>query len=467
MTHDLTDRFSMLDAAFVRNALLQARLYRAAGAFIDTRSLFPQRRDGAIFLEECQDQGLLRLEAGALELTPAGKAISERPHGQPRSRARAERELEQVLSSIATINASPHVVDFVEEVWVTGDIIEPGADVREIGVHLSLRRREDAGDAIDIEERIRAGAALYRLRIPRNLPAGQMAEWYCSALLFGSSRPALFRELQFDLRALEATAAPRRRMFTQQHGICPEPVIAGARQVKAVTGTSGCAPLRPMNATWLSGYTNWGRVSPYLLFRGHGPEAVKLFSTRPDALRVVLGGRSFSESSWTPAQLVDVPEMNGREDVALICGGDADGRGVILRRSIVEQSGSLRLSVSIDKSIAAGEGGIVTSCLGLAPAVALLAAADAERILRREFDRQVVRPLAIEISPACDGDEIAVFVAGMATQLLRLEELRLEPPAWTGEKVRVEGREAIEPIEPHRAPDPDEEWLSEPLVLEF
>ena len=87
------------------------------GCMIDLKSVFPQRRDGAIVFEECLDRGLINAQDG-FQLSKAGESVV-RGKAKPRTPlAKAQALLEDFLARVHFLNNDKDAIWFVQRVWL-------------------------------------------------------------------------------------------------------------------------------------------------------------------------------------------------------------------------------------------------------------------------------------------------------------------------------------------------------------
>lgn len=473
MTIDTQDNFAMFEAPLVRAALHCFRRMPHRANLLENKVLFPQRRDGALLIEEFIDRGHLISGSAGDSLSPSGMAVSERPIRPDTSRQRADRDLGHLLEAVQQSNDGPYAIDDIEEVWISGDYLKAGAAVRQLDVHIKLRRRDGYGDTDQTSDYARQTCRRLHARIPRAMPDASLPGWLSEMLIFGERRSVLFRDAQLDLQSLKLSGVPCRRLFERHLGLVRDPVLpchpdSHAAAASASPPSLPLEGIRPMDGTWTSAYRSWGRVSPYALFRGFSPEALALFSEIPEGLRVVGAEPAIARLDWLPPSLLD-GNLDGRERLGLFAHGLQAGFGCVLTRQIemADRETVLHCGISgiFGKDAPATIGRHATS---VAAVVALIAAADADRLVRRgmEAGSDQVR---IVLAAADSGEDVANYVAGLAARHLRERQVRVEPVGWSGKPVEVDGPQFAEPERPLRALVAREqtEWLNERIDLEF
>lgn len=479
------DRFAMFDAVRVRTGMRQMSRHYSHGDFVDTRELFAERRDGAIFFEEILRRDLVteRDDVAGWSLTASGHEIASRPIAPPASRLRAERALKGLLGDIDAINMSPLSMDTVDEVWISGAYLTPAAEMDAVELHILTSRRPGFEDAAMALSHTLDSLSALRVRRPRGMADADLPNWLVEAMLFGkSSRPAIFSRVQMTLDDLIASSKPCARLFTREGGVRMEPSrqhhpqSQGYRQPQMeVRG------LMPMDGTWLSAYANWGRISPYFLFRGFDEAARQLFPSE-GTLRVACGGSPADPSIWTP-EAVSKLSSDGRSQVAVMLDNGPGRRlGVIAERRLVEADDSFEVEIAVAATFddAGTEGAPGIHCLPLGHCLALLGAADLERAMRDRFDRDDPGRFGLKIAARSDSEAAAV-IAGSAAQSIQTGRIRVAPSGWTGSAAQVECElggvlraktamampAAASSGQQGMGVDEDADWLSESASLDF
>lgn len=471
MTSAPVDQFALFEAPLVRAALHSFRRSPHRINFVDTKVIFPQRRDGAILFEEMLDRGLLTEVGSGHELSPAGRAVSERSIRPETTRQRADRDLRNVLEAVQQSNDGEHAVDDIEEVWVSGDYLGTGP-VRQVDLHFKLRRRPQHRETIDADAHAKGALKRLRARQPRSMASDQLTAWLTDMLIFGERRQAIFRSAQFDLEALKHSGVACRRLFEFRLGLVRDPVLkchpeaCGSVQPLDQAGAE-IGDVRPMDGTWASAYRSWGRVSPFGLYRGFSPEALALFSHIPEGLRVIGAERAYARLDWVPEQFGH--HIDGRHRLGIMAHGVTNGLGCILERQVVvSENGALLSCVIADVFGRDAEAEIGPHARSVAAVVALIAAADGERLVRRSIEDLWVRPVAIELV-ADPSNAIATYIAALAKRHLAERQVNIEPVGWSGHQVTVDGPDLQEPERPiqSQAALERDEWLSTPVDLDF
>ena len=126
--------------ATFKNGLLGLERTRSPASMIDLKSVFPQRRDGAIVFEECLNRRLIETQDG-FQLTPGGEAMV-RGKTKPRMPlAKAQALLDEFLARVHALNSDENAVRYVDEVWLFGSVLRGAETVGDIDLALVTDRR--------------------------------------------------------------------------------------------------------------------------------------------------------------------------------------------------------------------------------------------------------------------------------------------------------------------------------------
>jgi hypothetical protein len=195
--------------------------------------------------------------------------------------------------------------------------------------------------------------------------------------------------------------------------------------------------IRPMDARWVAGFSNWGGVSPYDIFRGWTDDAHKLFPHYPDGLRIVGDGHDPDRYPWVPKRLKR-DGLDGREAIALINATSFRGTSVILRRTIQKQPTIWSLHAWFDDlEVYRSRKRVDLSTIpDIAAAAALILAVDAERMLRRAAEDPTGPRIQICIAHNLSEDMNAHFVETVHGHL-QTRAIQIEPESWSGSPVYV------------------------------
>ena len=220
--------------------------------------------------------------------------------------------------------------------------------------------------------------------------------WITERALFGAKHHTLLAGVHTDTDDLVALAVPCRLLYDRSQGGRVEgPIldrhpksIGRTKAVDTPTEMPDLAPseLRPMDARWVAGFTPWGGVSPYDIFRGWTDEAHRLFPRYPEGL--LIAGDDFKphNAPCLPKRLAK-GGLDGRDAIALINANELGGTSVVLRRRIERSATHWTLVASIEALELFRRRRLEASTVpDLAAAAALILAVDVERMLRRSVE---------------------------------------------------------------------------------
>ena len=192
-----------------------------------------------------------------------------------------------------------------------------------------------------------------------------------------------------------------------------------------------------MDGRWVSGYSGYGVVSPYHLFRSWSDDAHALFANYPAGLRGVGSADAKFLSGWKPKSLKK-RFLDGRNALSILNVTDFGGMSVVLCREIsVETEGRVIHARFEDAELYRSRKRLDPSAVGeIASAAALIIAVDAERVLRRLSDADAKVAVSVSIEGA-DGIEAIEAVKGEVVKRLADRAVRIEPPGWTGRQVSI------------------------------
>lgn len=468
MTPELHDQFSLYDAPFVRAGLHCFRRTPSRHNLVENKVLFAQRRDGAILFEELLDRGFVAEVTRGHSITPLGIKVSERPITPDTSRRLAEKSLSGILEAVQQANDSPYAIDTIDEVWISGEYLVEGAKIRQLDLHMKVRRLPQFLDRAVAEEHSRSVLARVKARVPRGLPVSGMPEFLTRMLVFGEKMPLLFREARMDLDAL-SHGAPCTRLYVKNLGRVKDPILERHPDATGSTSLAADTPtlpdLRPMDGTWVSAYRPWGRISSYGLFRGFNPESLALFSEIPEGLRVMAAGDDFLDLKWKPEQFDHT--VDGRERLGIMAHDRDAGVGCILERKIVPNEGGFSLTCRIAECFGREADAVAgRHARSIAGVIAIVAAADGERLMRRSVEAGY-GPVSVEVWGGAG--PVADYIAGIAKRHLDERQVRIEPLGWSGEPLTVIGPDLTEPERPPEArlAIEKDDWFSQPIDLDF
>ena len=402
---------------------------------IDLKSVFPQRRDGAIVFEECLDRRLIEVRDG-FQLTAGGEAMIR---GKAKARtplAKANALLDEFLARVHALNNDESAVRYVEEVWLFGSMLCSADTVGDIDLALVTDRRPQYRSRRGYQQ---MKAHLKKVMANRDdVPQTQgllwsAERWLVERALFGAKRHPLLAGVHTDTDDLAALAVPCRLIYDRsQGGRVDGPVldrhpksIGRCNDVDAPTEMPDLAPseLRPMDARWVAGFTPWGGVSPYDIFRGWTDEAHRLFPHYPRGL--LIAGEDFKphNAPWLPKRLKK-GGLDGRAAIALINASELWGTSVILRRRIERSATHWTLVAAIEDLELFRVRRLEASTVpDLAAAAALILAVDAERMLRRSTETE--EHLAVRVGIRCEPSDHASTVRDAVLALLEKRVIRV------------------------------------------
>ncbi len=189
----------------------------------------------------------------------------------------------------------------------------------------------------------------------------------------------------------------------------------------------------------MTGYSGYGEVLPYNIFRSWSDAANALFAKYPDSLRVIGSADVTSRSGWEPKSLND-RFLDGRSAIPIFNVTDFGAMSVVLCREIsVEPKNCVIRARFEDAELYRARKRLDPSTVcEIASAAALIIAVDAERVLRRlaEADAEVAVSVIIE------GDDGIAAVEVVQVELVKPladRAVRIEPSGWTGRQVSIVG----------------------------
>lgn len=273
--------------------------------FFEIGSFAPSRMEAAVLYEELLERKLLDPEAKSREnhLTEAGKAIAS---GKTRRSPlpAALRVLEDLLARVEGMNADPTSLKLVERVWLFGSVMREQETVGDIDLAIELTFNPAYGDSEARSARMHELAKA----APHHLPYYKVFSWYEERALFGARRHPLLAGAQIDAENLKELGVPCRLIFDRSRGgrvedavISRHPASPGrSNSISAPRELPDLAPLaatpRPMDARWMSGYRDDGRISPRRLF------SREIKASGPGS-HVLTDQAWFQEEAWRPSSL--------------------------------------------------------------------------------------------------------------------------------------------------------------------
>lgn len=403
---------------------------------IDLRSVFPLRRDGAIVFEECLDRGLIDPEA--LKLTAAGETLARAKAQKRTPLEKADAVLQQFLDNADAMNADEDAISQVDKVWLFGSMMRREASVGDIDLAVCTSRKPRFAD-----HRVREQHARHLVEAAAEAPSywqfpGEREDWLERRNLYGARRHPLLAGIQHGATDLASLGVPCRLIYDRRRGgRVADPILDQHPESKgrdpsldppaAIPDLTPTA-MRPMDGRWVAGYSNWGVVSPYDIFRGWTDDAHRLFAHYPEDLRVLAEGFDLRSFPWRPKRL-SRPSLDGRESLLVMDATQWWGLSIVLHRSI-DTSGMqwvLHARFSDVELNRARKRVDLASAPSIVGVVSLILAVDAERMLRRA--RELPDAPGVEIRIAQEGliDDVRVHVIDEIAKTLRSRAVRIEP----------------------------------------
>jgi predicted nucleotidyltransferase len=417
------------------------------GNLIDLKSTFPLRRDGAIVFEECLDRGLIELKDG-LTVSDKGETVVRGKVTRRTPLAQAQMVLDDFLQRVDTLNHDPDAVRYVEQVWAFGSLLRGEHTVGDIDLALETKRRpEYLADYARMERHLRELLSR-RDDVPATRGLTWSAEtWVTERALYGARRHQLLAGVQSDVSDLADLGVACRLIYDRARGgrvddpVLPRHPQSNGRQndlappaeMPDLTPKDIC----PMDARWVAGFSTWGGVSPYDIFRGWTDDAYKLFSHYPDGLRIVGDSHDLGSYPWVPKRLKR-GNLDGREAIALINSTSFRGISVVLRRRIEKRPTiwSLRAWFE-DLELYRSRKRVDLSTLpDTVAAAALILAVDAERMLRRAAEDPAEPRIQICIAHDLNED-VNTYLVDPLYSHLETRAIRIEPESWNGPPVSI------------------------------
>jgi predicted nucleotidyltransferase len=446
ISFDKNMRIAGYTPATFKNGLRGFMRTLSPGCMIDLKSVFPQRRDGAIVFEECLDRRLIDAQEG-FRLSKAGEIVARGRATRRAPLAKAKALLSEFLARVHSLNNDKDAVCYVQEVWLFGSVLRGTETVGDIDLALVTERRTqfqgEAGYKKMQAHLKRVLANRDDAPQPRAFPWWSAEVWLTERALFGPKRHPLLADAQTDVRNLVDLGVPCQLIYDRSEGGRIDAPILD-RHPKSIGRRNDIDPpaempdlmpceLRPMDARWVAGFTARGGVSPYEIFRAWNDEAHRLFPRYPEGL--LIAGSDFKPPippSWLPKHLKK-RALDGRNAVALINANEFWGTSIILRRQIEQSEVSWTLVACFEDLELFRRRRVESMTVpDLASAAALILAVDAERMLRRSAETEVRPPIHVRIR--C---ERADPISNSVLALLEQRAVRIEPVGWTGPSASV------------------------------
>lgn len=414
---------------------------RDRASFLDLKSIVPMQRDAAIILEECLDRWLI--DPSTFKVTDRGMTVARAKVTARTPLAKARAVLSELLDRIDLLNADPEAVTRVDEVWLFGSLMRHENSVGDIDLAISRSRDARFGDKLHLQDE-EAKRLVARFKdAPQFFDwPWERIDWLYKRAIFGARRPPLLSGAQDGTTDLQSLAVPCRLIYDRARGgRVDDPVLPRHPDSPGRANTLSPpedmpdltpAPLQPMDARWITGFTGWQSVSPYHIFRGWTEECRRLFPGYPDALRIAASADELAAIGFSRAGVTGVPldgrtavvvaDISKRRDtrVTLTRAIDATGDGAILRAALVdaECKGNPKYRDPLAMRY-------------MAAAISLILAADAERVLRRASEEGRDPRVTIALCGADLPEELRTyFVTGTAGVLTR-REVAIEPLGQT------------------------------------
>lgn len=440
LTLDRNDTIAGYRPAIFKQALRRYALTQNAGNLVDLKSLFANRRDGAIVFEECLDRGLI--DRASLKRTDAGEHIA-RAKAKPRTPiARADAILEQLLDRAVLMNACPDGLSLVDEIWLFGSVLRRAETVGDIDLAMTCSRiLPDSG-----------GHDAYQARVEdcferaQGTPQGlryywEKEDWLRERSLFGKVRHPLLAGVQDGFHDLASLAVPCRLVFDRQRGgRVDDPILERHPTSTGRTAGIGPAPqsvdltpdaLKPMDGRWVAGFKPWGTVCPPTIFRSWSKDARRVFARYPQHLRIFADGYQQHNFPWVPKALKR---------------GGIDGRSLLLVTDAIDRWGvsvvlSRRIEIADDKwtlhakmvDVELHHARTVVDLESLPPivgAIALILAADAEHMVRRAAELPTMPAIAISLKRTGLVDMLQSFLIDQIHKKIRSRAVAVEPDGF-------------------------------------
>jgi predicted nucleotidyltransferase len=433
--------------AVFKDALRGFMRTRSPGKFIDLKSVFPLRRDGAIVFEECLDRGLIEVKDKAA-ISEKGETVARGKVTRRTALARAQATLDDFLQRVHILNHDPNAVRYVEQVWIFGSLMRGDDTVGDIDLALETKRRpEYLADYTRMKRHLKELLSR-RDDVPATRGLMWSAEaWVTERALYGARRHPLLAGVQDGVSDLASLGVPCRLIYDRTRGgrvddpISPRHPESNGRQndLAPPAEMPDLTPIniRPMDGWWVAGFAPHGIVSPYDIFRGWTDQAHRLFPNYPDRLRVVGDGHDLSNFPWLPKRLKS-DGLDGREAIALVNATRLRGTSIVLRRRIEHDLATWTLYAWFESlELYRRRSRVDPSTLPeMAAAAALILAVDAERMLRRAAEESAEPAVEIRIRHDLDKDMNRYFVEAVHNHL-QTRAIRIEPEDWPGPPVSV------------------------------
>ncbi|WP_439568915.1 hypothetical protein [Sphingopyxis sp.] len=420
---------------------------RDPARLIDLKSVFSNRRDGAIVYEECIDRGLI--DPVTNKVTEQGMTVARAKVAMRTPLAKARSVLDDLLARVDLLNADPEAVTRVDRIWLFGSLMREEPTVGDIDLAI-CRSRDARFDQYPDAQVDEAKRLIERFKdAPQywDMPWDRI-DWLYKRMVFGARRHPLLAGAQEGTTDLQSLGAPCRLIYDRlRGGRVDDPILARhpdspgrSNEVPPPDALPDLAPaeLRPMDARWLTGFTYWGPVSPYEIFRGWTPECRKLFPDYPKDLRVVTDDSSLVHFPWTP-KTVKRKGLDGRNAVAIVDATEWSGTSITLHRAIEKTHDRWMLRASFsDLALHRSRKYVDLYTLpDMVAAVSLILAVDAERMFRRANEAGMQSNVTIRISAEGLREDMREHFAQRIADMLARRVVAIEP-AGNAASVQVE-----------------------------
>jgi predicted nucleotidyltransferase len=435
--------------AAIKQALQSFKNTGRGKSFVDLKASFPNRRDGAICLEECFDRGLMELdEDGDAAMTLAGEIIASAKATPRTPLAKAMVTLNELLDRAEKLNNDPEGVQFVEHIWLFGSVMRKQETVGDIDVAIITKRRPEYHADINMMKRHLDGVLSRRNDVPQARGLMWWPEhWVTKKALFGAITHPLLRGAQMGTSDLAGLGVPCQLIFDRSRGgRVNDPILDRHPESNGRDNTidppaqmPDLAPtqeLRPMDGRWLAAFEHNGWVCPHEIFRSWTDEARRLFSNPPYRFRVVTDATSLGDS-WKPKRTKS-SGLDGRNNILIMDVDDIEGASFVLRRSvdITPKAWTLRVGLE-DFQAQRKRTAIEAKCFfSIITGAVMILAVDAERLLRRSAETPEKPDVYIRIESNA-ADWRLPHAEEWMQKMLSDRLVRIEPEGWAGPKVSI------------------------------
>jgi hypothetical protein len=190
-----------------------------------------------------------------------------------------------------------------------------------------------------------------------------------------------------------------------------------------------------MDGRWVPGFQDWGEVCPSSIFRGWTKDARRVFAAYPWNLRVFADGYKQNDFPWVPEALKR-GGIDGRSlllVVAVDAGAvDCCGVSVVLSRRIEITDDKWTLYAEM-VDVELHHARPVVDPQSLSPivgAIALVLAADAERMVRRAAELPTMPAIAISLKRAGLVDMLQRFLIDQIHKKIKSRVVAVEPEGF-------------------------------------